>query len=104
MRERDRVRIFILLQQRIERYENLYTVRMGILNHLRQILQTVTRGLSGTVSRCTDINRICTRLDCRERYLLVARRREEAKRYSTMPAVTDTFIECFVPYCGISIH
>ena len=71
---------------------------MGIAHYLRQILQTIARSLSRSVSRCPDINRIRTSLYRSFRYFFVASRREEAKRYSTMPAVTLTFIECFVPY------
>ena len=71
---------------------------MGVLDHFRQVLQRVACRLAGSVRRCTDINSIRTGLNSSFRYLFIARRREEAKRYITMPAVTLTFIECFVPY------
>jgi len=73
-------------------------------HHFRQVLQAVARRLTCAVSRCTDIDGIGAGLDSRERYFFVASRREEAKRYMTMPAVTLTFIECLVPYWGISMH
>ena len=82
----------------------MHTKDVRIVHHLRQILETVTGSLACSESRCTDINSICTGLNSRNGYLLVARRSEEAKRYITMPAVTLTFIECFVPYWGISMH
>ena len=77
---------------------------MSIANHFRQVLQRVAGRLSRTVSRCTDIDGVRTGLYRRNGYFFVASRSEEAKRYITMPAVTDTFIECFVPYWGISMH
>ena len=92
------------MQQGVECHEHLYAVRMGVVDYLGQILDTITGCLTRTEHRCTDIDSIGTCLDSRFRYFFVARRREEAKRYITMPAVTDTFIECFVPYWGISIH
>ena len=104
MRERDRLRVFIVAEQSIERHEHLYPVGMGITNHLLQILEAVACRLTRTESRRTYVYSIRTRLHCRPRYFFVASRSEEAKRYITMPAVTDTFIECFVPYWGISMH
>ena len=77
---------------------------MCIVHYLRQILQTVTGSLTRTESRRTNVHRVRTCLDSRLRYFFVASRREEAKRYITMPAVTLTFMECFVPYWGISMH
>ena len=71
---------------------------MRITNDLFEVLQTVTGCLSCTESRSADIDGIRSCLDSSLGYALVACRREEAKRYITMPAVTDTFIECFVPY------
>ena len=98
------LRIFIFTQQRVECYQYLDTIGVGIANHFRQILQTVSRRLTCAKSRSTYIDGIGACLNGRLCYLLVACRREEAKRYSTMPAVTETFIECFVPYWGISMH
>ena len=68
------------------------------MHHFRQILDAVACCLPRTESRRTDIDSVCTCLYRVFRYFFVARRSEEAKRYITMPAVTDTFIECFVPY------
>ena len=104
MRERDRVCVLLFMEQGIERDKHLYTIGVGIANNFRQVLQRVTGRLSRTVRGCTDIDGVRTRLYCRNSYFFVASRSEEAKRYSTMPAVTDTFIECFVPYWGISMH
>ena len=98
MRERDRLRVLIVMEQRVERHEHLYAVEMGILNDFRQVLEVVSCSLSRTKSRRTDINSVRAGLDSSFRYFFVASRREEAKRYITMPAVTETFIECFVPY------
>ena len=102
--ERDRLRILVVMKQRIQRNQHLYPVRMRITNDLFEVLQTVTGCLSCTESRSADIDSIRSCLDSSSGYALVACRREEAKRYITMPAVTDTFIECFVPYWGISMH
>ena len=104
MRERDGLRVLVVVKQRIERYKHLYAVEMGILNDFRQVLEAVSCSLSRTKSRWTDIDSVCAGLDGSFRYFFVARRSEEAKRYITMPAVTETFIECFVPYWGISMH
>ena len=98
MRERDRIRVLVVMEQRVERDEHLHPVGVGITNNLSQVLETVTRRLTSPVCRRTDIDSVCTRLNSGLSYLLVASRSEEAKRYITMPAVTDTFIECFVPY------
>ena len=104
MRERDRLRVLVVMEQRVERHEHLYAVVMGILNDFRQVLEAVSCSLSRTKSRRTDIDSVRAGLDSGFRYFFVARRSEEAKRYITMPAVTETFIECFVPYWGISMH
>ena len=104
MRERDRLLVLIVTQQGVERYQHLYAVRMGIANHLLQVLERVTGRLPGSESRRTDIDGIGTGLDSCLSYFFVLCRSEQAKRYITMPAVTDTFIECLVPYCGISMH
>ena len=104
MRERNRLRILVVVKQRIERYENLYAVEMGVTNDFRQVLEAVSGCLACTKSRWTDVYRVCAGLDSSFRYFFVACRSEEAKRYITMPAVTETFIECFVPYWGISMH
>ena len=77
---------------------------MRITNDFLQVLQTISCRLPRTISRSTDIDSISPRLNSRDGYFFVASRSEEAKRYITMPAVTDTFIECFVPYWGISMH
>ena len=86
------------MQQRVERHEHLHAVGMRVGHHLRQIFQGIARSLPCTESRRTDIDSVCSSLYRGFRYFFVARRSEEAKRYITMPAVTDTFIECFVPY------
>ena len=104
MCERDRVRVLVVTEQRVERDEDLYTVGVGITDDLRQVLETIARRLPCPVRRRTDIDSIRSRLNSGKCYLLVASRSEEAKRYITMPAVTLTFIECFVPYWGISMH
>ena len=104
MRERDGLGILVLTQQGVERDEHLNAVGVGIANHLRQIVQRVTGCLPCSEGRRSDIDGIGTGLDSRAGYLSVSGRSEEAKRYITMPAVTDTFIECLVPYCGISMH
>ena len=104
MRHLHSLRIFLLMKQGVERDQHLHTIGVGILHHFRQILHTVSCCLTCSESRCTDIDRVSTGLNSRLGYLLVTSRSEEAKRYITMPAVTDTFIECFVPYCGISMH
>ena len=90
--------VLLVVEQGIDRHENLYAVGMGVLHHFRQVLQRVAGRLSRTVSRCTDIDGIRAGLNRGNRYAFVARRSEEAKRYMTMPAVTLTFIECLVPY------
>lgn len=86
------------MQQSVQRHQHLYTIGMSIIHYLSQVLYAVSCRLARTIRRRTDIHSICTGLDSRFRYFFVASRREEAKRYITMPAVTDTFIECFVPY------
>lgn len=92
------------MEQRIDRHEHLNTVPMGITNDLSQVLDAVSRCLSCAIRGGTDIDSVRAGLDSSFRYFFVASRREEAKRYITIPAVTETFIECFVPYWGISIH
>ena len=104
MRHLHRLGILVFVQKRIERHEDLYTVCMRVSHHLREVLQTITCRLPSTIRRRTNIDSIRARLHSGFRYFFVASRREEAKRYSTMPAVTLTVIECFVPYWGISIH
>jgi len=104
MRHLHGLRIFLLMKQGVERDQHLHTIGVGILHHFRQILQTVSCCLTSAESGSSDIDRVSACLNSCLRYLLVTSRSEEAKRYITMPAVTDTFIECFVPYCGISMH
>ena len=104
MRERDGLGVLFLMEQGVERDQHLYAVAVSIANHLRQVVQRVTGRLPGSEGRRTDIDGIGAGLDSRTGYLFVLCRSEEAKRYITMPAVTDTFIECLVPYCGISMH
>ncbi len=104
MRECNGLWVLVLMEQGVERDEHLYAVGMGITNHLGQVVQRVTGCLPCSEGRGTDIDGIGTGLDSRAGYLSVSGRSEQAKRYITMPAVTDTFIECLVPYCGISMH
>ena len=93
-----RLRIFFLMEQGIDGHQHLHPVRVRVAHHFRQILNAVSCRLARTKSRRSDIDSVCPCLNSRLRYFLVSRRREEAKRYITMPAVTDTFIECLVPY------
>lgn len=93
-----RLRVLFLMEQRINRNKHLHAVRVRIAHHFRQILNAVSCRLARTKSRRSDIDSVCPCLNSCVRYFLVSRRREEAKRYIAMPAVTDTFIECLVPY------
>ena len=104
MYHRYRLRILIVMEQGVDCHQHLYPVGVGIAHDLRQIFDAVSGRLPRTESRRTDIDSVCSGLDSRFRYFDVFCRSEQAKRYITMPAVTDTFIECFVPYWGISIH
>lgn len=98
MRERDCVRVFVLVQKCVECYQNLHSVQMRITNHFLQVFKTVSRSLSCTIRRRTDIDGIRPCLNGCTGYSFVPCRREEAKRYMTIPAVTLTFMECLVPY------
>lgn len=80
MRERDRFGVLILMQQGIERHQHLHPIRMGILHHLRQIIQRVTSRLSRSECWRTDIDRVRACLNSRFGYFFVASRSEEAKR------------------------
>ena len=86
------------MKQRIDCHQHLHAVQMRLANYLGYVGNTVTRRLARTESGRTYIYRVRARLYGRVCYLFVPSRSEQAKRYMTMPAVTETFIECLVPY------
>lgn len=53
---------------------------MRVLHHFGQVLDAVSCCLPRTESRRTDIDSVCTRLNRRLGYALVACRSEQAKR------------------------
>ena len=74
MCERDRVRVLVVTEQRVERDEDLYTVRVGITDDLSQVLETVARRLPCPVRGRTDIDSVRTRLNSGKCYFFVSRR------------------------------
>ena len=80
MRERDGVGVLVVMEEGVERDEDLHAVGMGIVDHLGEVLEGVACRLPRTVCRGTDIDRIRARLYGRYSYAFVARRSEEAKR------------------------
>ena len=56
MRECDRLRVLVVMQQGVERDKHLHAVCMCIAHHFREVLYTVTRRLTRTESRSTDIH------------------------------------------------
>jgi len=80
MRHTYSLRILVFVEQGIERHKHFDTIDMCFSNHFGNIRNAVARFLARTESRRTDIDGVCSRLYGRKSYLLVASRREQAKR------------------------
>ena len=60
------LRILVLMQQCVDGHEYLDSVSMGIIHHLRQVLDAVSRFLARTEGRGTDVDGIRTGLNSRD--------------------------------------